>query len=295
MNAVEIIAKLKGESLVTCKPDFNGNGIVLTFLDPAALEVEPPRKPGVYVVYQLNPEKPFYIGEAGDLHQRLKYLFRCHRNDNPHPCHKRHEHVYEEMPEVHDFCNRYGVRYFTTEGQWGRLEMEEALQQAFGTNRKEFYMNYDPKALLAQLVPPSEPPKCCAVDCNSMVPCGFCPIRRELSTNPAFRVEEGVEIPTMTGRREPLLFRYEPASQRVRVWRRVGNLDFHFNESACHAICRRFQQGLAEGRNFDHGGAGYFNDPNWPEPVIGRIKTPYAAAVVRSVWLDLGLPRILPT
>ena len=139
MSLPAFIAQLQRSNLVTGAPVVAGNRISIAFSE------EPPTKPGVYVVYQRDPEKPFYVGEAGNLSQRLKFLFRCHRNENPHPCHKRHEQVHEVLPDVDDFCARYGVHWLLTSQLIGRLEIESAVQQALGTNRSRYYEDYDPK------------------------------------------------------------------------------------------------------------------------------------------------------
>ena len=277
MSLQKYLSQLQNQPLTTCTPSIAGGRVSLSF------STEPPAGPGVYVVYQFTPEKAFYIGEAGNLLQRLKNPFRCHRNANPPPCHRRHEEVYEVMPEVLDFCARYGVRWLSTAGQVGRLEVEEVLQKTFGTNRKEFYLNFDPEAKPAALVPPTAPPVLCAARCDSDAPCTDCPVWKELSENENFRSEAGIEISTMTGRKENLCFQFVFSNGKVRVWRRSGALNFSFGEDACRALCRRFQQGLREGENFKNGGTGYFTDPAWPEPFLGRFKTPYAAAVIRYV------------
>ena len=287
MTSDQIIGILQQSPLVTCEPKMKGVRVSLSF------SIQPPDGPGVYAIYQLNPEKPFYVGEAGSLHQRLKFLFRCHRNDNPHPCQKRYEQVHGNMPEFEDLCSQYGVRWISTAGQWGRLEYEEVLQQTFGTNSQAFYLNYNPEKPAQQQCPPAKPPELCIESCDSKAPCSECPIWRELSTNEAYRKPEGVEIPTMGGQATNLRFCYDANSERVRVWRETRKPNFTFDRADCHALCRRYRQGLSERElplTTELGGTSYFADSAWVNPVLGRIRTPYAAAVIRHVWLALRLP-----
>lgn len=284
MSLQDYLSHLQHQPVVTCTPSIAGGRLSLSF------SIETPTGPGVYIVYQRTPEKPFYIGEAGNLLQRLKYLFSCYRNENPHPCHRRHKEVYEVMPEVSDFCALYSVRWLSTAGQVGRLEIEEALQKTFGTNRKEFYLNFDPEAKPAPVVPPAAPPVLCTGCCDSSAPCTDCPVWKELSENKTYSTKAGIEIPTMGGRAASLLFRFDPDNTQVRVWRPNGRPDFTFGVTHCHALCRRYRLGLKDGvlpPPNELGGTGYFTDPDWPTPVLGRIKTPYAAAVIRYVWLTM--------
>jgi len=281
MNINTLTSKLGTASLVTCSPKLRGSRISLKFA------TEPPSEPGVYVVYQKNPEKPFYVGEARDLFQRLTYLFRCHRNENPHPCHKRHKQVSGVMPDVDQFCNTYGVRWITTTGLVGRLEIEEKLQSDFGTNTKEYYRNYDSES-------PFEMPRVhkeyvfCA--CAKSTTCNFCPIWHELSTNPVYLTTHGILIPTMGGNAKPLCFNYDPKKLVVRVWRTSGKPNFEFNENECRDLCRRYIDGLKSRSLPDVwtlGGTGYFTHPIWTKPCLGRINSPYAAAVIRHILRSL--------
>lgn len=131
---------LLSRPLVNCRPSFLGTGISLDF-DPVT--GPPPEEPGVYVIYHLKSGQPFYVGEARNLFRRITYAFRCHRNDNPHPCHLRHQQVHGILPDVADFCATYGVRWLSTAGKIGRIEIEEELKETFGTNCKKFYKNFD--------------------------------------------------------------------------------------------------------------------------------------------------------
>jgi hypothetical protein len=200
----------------------------------------------------------------------------------------------------------YGVRWHSTNGAFGRLEAEEALKVQFGTNVKAFYLNFEERlarneaAASGLLTQPSEAAsslRSCEVIPNASCPafesCGIeCPVWRELTTNPGYQFTDGFEVPTMTGRRENLRFRSqrEDGATVIRVWRVVGNLDFKFDEKACRIICQRFAQGIQEGLGFINGGTSYFNQPQWANPPLGMIKTPFAAAVIRHARQCVGLP-----
>jgi hypothetical protein len=136
MSIAELLQLLDGAPLVTCAPRIENRRTRLKFA------VEPPEDPGVYVIYQRDPARPFYVGETRDLRQRLRFLFRCRPSQNPHPCHARYLEVFGVMPECDDFCGQYGSRRISSKGLFGRLEMEELLQQRFGTNLQAFYLNY---------------------------------------------------------------------------------------------------------------------------------------------------------
>jgi hypothetical protein len=286
--------------LITCTPQMQGTRIGLRFSQM------PPEEPGVYVIYLKDRGTAFYVGEAGNLRQRLTYLFRCNSDKNPHPCHLRNRDVWDDLPEFDIFCEMFGVRWHSTQGAFGRLEAEEALKRQFGTNVKAFYLNL-PQVLDASMAtnpacsPASEsgdstqPPAISSApaSCPAFETCGAtCPVWRELTMNPAYRLPEGFEVPTMTGRREKLRFRTEQQDGKtvVHVWRVVGNLDFVFDEAHCRAICQRFAQGLNEGRRFVARGTSYFGTPQWASPPLGMLNTPFAAAVVRHARQRVGLP-----
>lgn len=288
MTLPEIQTLLNEAPLVTATLEARGGGLGVRFSQ------DPPVEPGVYVVYLKAGGAAFYVGEAGNLRQRLTYLFRCYRNENPHPCHLRHQDVWEELPDVETFCGLYAVRWVSTQGSFGRLEAEEVLQAQFGTNRKAFYLNFQrdldqPEAS----IPPPPLHGVCPNFCSPIVGCGdVCPVWRELTTEPAYQVPEGFEVPTLGGRGDNLWFRCEQAEGQtlVRVWRSSGRPNFTFDEAACRAICERFAEGLQQGRTFVAGGTSYFTDPHWPSPPSGRIRTPYAAAVIRHARQQVGLP-----
>jgi hypothetical protein len=300
MTSINLQHTLTSMALVTCMPKVQGSKITLEFTQT------PPEDPGVYVVYLKQGNIPFYVGEAGNLRQRLTYLFRCYRTENPHPCHLRHKDVWEELPDCDQFCDTYGVRWCSTKGAFGRLEAEEALQSQFGTNAKAFYLNFVERIVINESMPSMSPisarlttksapqqifvsPPACSVskDCGAI-----CPVWWELTTNQAYKLPEGFIVPTMTGRRENLRFQslQQDAVSVIRVWRVRGNLDFSFNEMECRAICQRFAQGLQEGRTFVDGGTSYFNQPLWANPPLGMIRTPFAASVIRHARQQLGLP-----
>jgi hypothetical protein len=294
MTPTEILAALRSAKAVTCRPQLRASRIGLEF------SLTPPEEPGVYVVYIKTGDLPFYVGEARNLNQRLKYLFRCHRNDNPHPCHKRHQEVWEELPECEDFCENYSVRWLTTTGSLGRLEIQETLQAQFGTNRKAFYLNFSQAMAEAPATAspatdsaPSPVLESAVVSDACGAACGTaCPVWHELATNPAYRAERGFLVPTMGHRAEELRFQFVAgdAVPAVRVWRDSGTLEFTFGEAVCRALCSRFDAGIKEGRRFARGGTGYFNQPLWNHPPLGNINTPFAAAVVRHGRQCCGLP-----
>jgi hypothetical protein len=133
----------------------------------------------------------------------------------------------------------------------------------------------------------------CNVDCDSGDACGKCPVWKELSENKEYLKEGGVEIPTMGGRADNLLFCYDTKSDEVRVWRDEARPNFKFAKKDCHALCRRYRQGLNDGSLLpptELGGTAYFTDPKWKNPILGRRRTPYAAAVIRHIWIALNLP-----
>lgn len=272
---------------VKCKPTLSGVGVSLAF-DPSSNI--PPDGPGVYVVYHLASGQPFYVGEARNLLRRITYLFRCHRNDNPHPCHKRHFQVHGLLPEVDVFCATYGVKWCSTAEMTGRIEIEEELQEAFGTNRKEFYQSFDPRG--PEDREPNPAAELCGVGDHAAHPtCQSCPVWRELSKNPAYQNPAGVAIPTMGGRASLLFFRYNTVTKKIEVWRPIGNPNFEFDEAAAKAICQRYQSGLKQGilpPVHQLGGTAYFGQPAWPKPILGRYDTPYAAAVIRHALRSIA-------
>lgn len=125
---------------------------------------------------------------------------------------------------------------------------------------------------------------------NSRCDCS-CPVWQEITTNLAYKAQNGFHVPTMTGQKEPLLFRCltENSKNVIHVWRAEGGLDFTFNEHDCCAICQRFEEGLNEGRNFEHGGTAFFNALDWQERPLTIITAPYAAAIIRYARRKIGL------
>lgn len=136
----------------------------------------------------------------------------------------------------------------------------------------------------------ADPPEreCCATkECNS-----YCPVWHELITSPAYQGPQGFQVPTMTGRKEPLLFRrnHQNGKEVIRVWRASGTLDFTFDEHDCRAICERFDAGLRQGRSFATGGTAYFNEKSWINRPLTIITAPFAAPVIRHARQNLGMP-----
>ena len=130
--------------------------------------------------------------------------------------------------------------------------------------------------------------ECCATTgCSSA-----CPVWHELITNPVYHGPQGFQIPTMTGRKEPLLFRRDHQNGKtvIRVWRASGTLDFTFDENDCRAICERFDAGLQQGRGFAAGGTAYFNEKSWMNRPLTIITAPFAAPVIRHARQNLSMP-----
>src|SRR6266404_7429397 len=136
----DVASRLEGSPFISARPVSRGARVKIQF------SRTPPSKPGVYIVYDCsdseNPE-PFYVGEARDLSKRLTILFRCKSPaKNPHPCQSYYAKVKDvSVTEItcNEFCSRFRVRLFCTEGHLGRKEIEEFLQRRLGTNRDKFY------------------------------------------------------------------------------------------------------------------------------------------------------------
>lgn len=300
MKLQDIQDTLRTVSLATCMPQMHGSRIRLQFSQT------PPEEPGVYVVYLKESGIPFYVGEASNLLQRLKYLFRCHRSDNPHPCHLRHRDAWGELPDCETFCDMFGVRWYSTKNAFGRLEAEEALQEKLGTNRKEYYLNFD--LIRANYSQVCKTASAVAGSINGLsslrvATVGFkcsakrkcnrsCPVWNELITNSVYQGSDGFQVPTMTGRKDPLFFHTEGLNGNylIRVWRSDESLNFTFDEKDCREICQRYEAGLAQGRSFCSGGTSYFNDPAWQNRPLTIITAPYAAAVIRFARNKISLP-----
>jgi hypothetical protein len=101
-----------------------------------------PLGPGVYRVISKKTNKTFYCGEASNLPQRLKFLFRCNPGKNPHPCHKNYFSAYTVQVDPKTFCEKFSVVIVSTIGAMGRLEIEEQLKKQHGTNLKSFYESW---------------------------------------------------------------------------------------------------------------------------------------------------------
>lgn len=287
-------------AIVTCKPKLKRTKISVDFSQ------KPCDDPGIYVVYLKAGGIPFYVGESSNLHRRLTHLFRCHRSDNPHPCHRRHRDVWGELPDCETFCDMYGVCWYSTKNAFGRLEAEEELQEELGTNRKEYYSNFNlicanhsqtckSASAVAGCINGLRPSRVASVGfkCSAKRKCNkFCPVWNELIANSLYRGPDGFQVPTMTGRKDPLFFHTEGLDKNplIRVWRVDGSLNFTFDENDCQMICQRFEAGLAQGRSFCSGGTSYFNDPAWKNRPLTIITAPYAAAVIRYARNKIGLP-----
>ncbi len=110
-----------------------------------------------------------------------------------------------------------------------------------------------------------------------------CAVRAILSSSNTYNAP--IVTRPMGGRGEDIMFQYETTKPQVHVWRTTG-LDFAFDADQCKEICQRYSQGLNESKLppvHEDGGTAYFCDLQWPTPPLGRIHTPYAAAVIRHV------------
>ncbi|HEX3856338.1 MAG TPA: hypothetical protein VHY30_03455 [Verrucomicrobiae bacterium] len=130
--------------LVSVKPQESSKGISLEFTIPPSDEA------GIYVVHYCgrNGKKspaPFYVGEARNLLRRLTMLFRCNSHSNPHPCQMSFAIISRKKIseiECKDFCKCCKVKFVSTHGLLGRIEIEEALQNRYGTNCDVFYKRF---------------------------------------------------------------------------------------------------------------------------------------------------------
>ena len=111
--------------------------------------------PGVYTVLHTETGKPFYVGETGNIEQRLRLLFRCYKSKNPHPCHNFYQTAYNAFPTPEDFCGSFHVEVQDTSGRIGRIEIEENLQNQNNTNHSDFYANWQSSVL--QTIPMPNP------------------------------------------------------------------------------------------------------------------------------------------
>jgi len=272
---------LSDSRLTTCTITLSGSKISLTFsTQPSGESVIIPSEPGVYVVYAKGSETPLYVGETRNLQQRLTFLFRCNSGENPHPFHKWHKTIHGHRPDVEEFCDIYAVRWITTTAQVGRIEIEEALQKSFGTNKKEFYLAYGSDEISKGATEPCTQNQPCNENCK------VCIVWNVLSTDNKYQSPNVTCIPTLAGRGPDLLFSYDPATQKVRVWREKRSPDFTFDAEICRLICIRYQEGLMKNELpplDEAGGTSYFGKPKWEIAELNYIKAPYAAAVIRHI------------
>ena len=106
-------------------------------------EFKIPESAGVYRVFSSkDTSKTFYVGETGDLQQRLKFLFRCRECKNPHPCQSDYRIAYGSFPTYKSFCEAFGVEILVTKGMRGRIEIEEELQTEAKSNKADFYKGW---------------------------------------------------------------------------------------------------------------------------------------------------------
>jgi hypothetical protein len=119
-------------------------GISIAFNHPVA------SSPGVYSVVRQSDKKTFYVGEGGNLSQRLQTLFRCYPSKNPHPCQSAFQRAYGAFPTPEQFCEIFEVHVQDTSGLRGRLEIEEEWQEEHGSNNADFYRNWPKESDLPQ-------------------------------------------------------------------------------------------------------------------------------------------------
>lgn len=114
-----------------------------------------PEEPGVYRVFSKKTHATFYVGETGNLRQRLSFLYCCRPNKNPHPCHTDYFLAYNIRPKFDKFCEEFGVAITKTNGLIGRIEIEEAKQLAAGSNKAEYYKNWAQNQLSSPIFKPT--------------------------------------------------------------------------------------------------------------------------------------------
>jgi hypothetical protein len=96
-----------------------------------------------------------------------------------------------------------------------------------------------------------------------------------------------ISLPTMGGKAANLFFQYDHRSKQIHVWRANGSPNFWINEAHFHTICRRYHFCLRKGLvpvPPKMGGTAQFNNPKWPNPPLGRNKTPYVPPIIRHIF-----------
>ena len=131
----------------------SNKGISISFTPPVA-----PR-PGVYRVVCKADKRTFYVGEGGDLSQRLKMLFRCYPSKNPHPCQSAFQRAYGSFPTPDQFCEIFVVYVQDTSGLKGRLEIETELQKEHKSNNADFYREWAKEPDMLQKATSKEKPE----------------------------------------------------------------------------------------------------------------------------------------
>lgn len=101
---------------------------------------------GVYKIIRKNTSKTkkniFYVGETKNLQQRISSIFNCAKDNT---CCKSYKKAYKTRFFKKDRVRKLFIaKYKVTKGMRGRIEIEEALQKKHGTNKAEFYINWEP-------------------------------------------------------------------------------------------------------------------------------------------------------
>jgi len=128
----------------TAATKHSGKRISIVFTPPVAAH------PGVYRIVRRADDRTFYVGEGGNLSQRLKMLFRCRPSFNPHPCQSAFERAYGKFPTPEQFCEIFEVYVQDTSRMRGRLEIEEELQEEHGSNYADFYSDWNGQSPLSR-------------------------------------------------------------------------------------------------------------------------------------------------
>lgn len=97
----------------------------------ADVEDRLPTGAGIYAAYLLDADKPFYVGEARNLRQRVEYHFAESASARKHGTMKKVLRAKGFAPDAPTYTL---VRLKHIEVPFGRKEIEEALHREFGIN-----------------------------------------------------------------------------------------------------------------------------------------------------------------
>jgi len=146
--------KTLNETFLTAEAKQTKIKISIRFIADNGKFFDLPEDPGVYRVFSKKTLTTFYVGETGNLRQRLSFLYRCRQSKNPHPCHTDYLLAYNIWPNCEEFCKEFGVAITETKGLLGRIEIEEAKQLESGSNKADYYKNWSQKQLSSPKLAP---------------------------------------------------------------------------------------------------------------------------------------------